>query len=57
MQCFQPSHEVVMSVLQLAEWFYRAADRQHPARFTKCVRSVHALAPCARLTTRGCDDS
>ncbi len=43
-QCFQPSHEVVMSVLQLAEWFYRAADRQHPAPFTQSVFDL-----CTRL--------
>ncbi len=43
-QCFQPSHEVVMSVLQLAEWFYRSVDRQHPAPLADAV-----LDQCIRL--------
>ena len=43
-RCFQPSHEIVMSVLQLAEWFYRSVDRQHPTPLADAV-----LDQCIRL--------
>lgn len=43
-QCFQASQEIVMSVLQLAGWFYRSVDRQQPAPLSDAV-----LDHCIRL--------